>query len=60
MPTHSTSVSRAATWMAGWLMLMLVMAVAGRETRPSTHVSRSLKVAEIHRDVEFADGRDEA
>lgn len=31
MPTRSTSVSRAAAWMAGWLTLMVVMAVAGRE-----------------------------
>jgi drug/metabolite transporter (DMT)-like permease len=31
MTTPSASVSRAAGWMAGWLTLMVVMAVAGRE-----------------------------
>ena len=31
MPTLSISVSRAAAWMAGWLTLMVVMAVVGRE-----------------------------
>ena len=31
MPTLSASISRAAGWMAGWLTLMVVMAVAGRE-----------------------------
>ena len=41
MPTHSTSVSRAATWMAGWLTLMLVMAVAGREA------TRALSVFQV-------------
>ena len=41
MPTLSTSVSRAATWMAGWLTLMVVMAVAGREA------TRTLSVFQV-------------
>ena len=31
MPQSTPSVSRAALWMAGWLLLMVVIAVAGRE-----------------------------
>ena len=31
MPTPSASIPRAAAWMAGWLTLMVVIAVAGRE-----------------------------
>ena len=41
MPTHSTSVYRAAAWMAGWLTLMLVMAVAGRDA------TRALSVFQV-------------
>ena len=31
MPTPTASIPRAAAWMAGWLTLMVVIAVAGRE-----------------------------
>ena len=42
MPSRpNTSIAQAAVWMAGWLTLMLVIAVAGREA------ARELSVFQI-------------
>ena len=44
---HTPSVSRAAAWMAGWLTLMLVMAVAGRESARALPVFQVMEMRSV-------------
>lgn len=45
--THQPSIARAAFWMAGWLMAMLVMAIAGRETTRELDVFQILEMRSV-------------
>jgi len=45
--TATPSKSMAALWMAGWLALMLVMAVAGRETTRDLNVFQIMEVRSV-------------
>ncbi|MGL3109480.1 DMT family transporter [Bradyrhizobium sp. BR 1432] len=45
--TTTPSKSMAALWMAGWLALMLVMAVAGRETTSELNVFQIMEVRSV-------------
>ncbi|WP_441236327.1 DMT family transporter [Bradyrhizobium sp. 930_D9_N1_4] len=45
--TATPSKTRAALWMAGWLALMLVMAVAGRETTRELNVFQIMEVRSV-------------
>ena len=42
-----TSTRKAAAWMAGWLALMLVMVVAGREATKSLHVFQIMEMRSL-------------
>ena len=44
---RTPSKPKAALWMAGWLSLMLVMAVAGRETARQLNVFQIIEVRSI-------------
>jgi drug/metabolite transporter (DMT)-like permease len=49
-PTHSIpkpSIALAALWMAGWLALMLIMVVAGRETTRELNVFQIMEVRSL-------------
>ncbi|HEY8334853.1 MAG TPA: DMT family transporter [Tardiphaga sp.] len=45
--TRAPSKSKAALWMAGWLLLMLVVAVAGRETLRELNVFQVMEVRSL-------------
>ena len=45
--TTTPSKTMAALWMAGWLSLMLVMAVAGRETTRELNVFQIMEVRSL-------------
>jgi hypothetical protein len=47
LPSPPPSNLKAATWMAGWLALMLTMAVAGRETTRELHVFQIMEMRSI-------------
>jgi drug/metabolite transporter (DMT)-like permease len=47
LPSPPPSNLKAATWMAGWLALMLAMAVAGRETTRELHVFQIMEMRSI-------------
>jgi len=42
-----TSIRKAAAWMSGWLTLMLVMVVAGREATKSLHVFQIMEMRSL-------------
>ena len=47
MDTQPTSLPRAALWMSGWLSLMLVIAVAGREALRGLHVFQVMELRSL-------------
>src|SRR5258707_13024627 len=44
---RSPSKSKAALWMAGWLSLMLIVAIAGRETTRELNVFQIMEIRSI-------------
>ena len=47
MDAQPTSLSRAALWMSGWLSLMLVIAIAGREALRGLHVFQVMELRSL-------------
>lgn len=45
--TRQPSIPKAALWMAGWLMLMLIVAVAGRETLRELNVFQIMEIRSV-------------